>query len=404
MTASTTPMPSCATSPVASALCPSSCARAELLRLQGRPDDARSLVEPALRDVPGQPHLTLAFAAACLAQRRFLDPIHPIHAALRQPDLDPHIRMLLLFQLGQCLDGAGRFDDAFNAFRQANALKGASFDPAAHAAAVDRVIRHWSRHDIARAPRSPVSTGLPVFVVGMPRSGTSLVEQILAAHPAVHGCGELPFLERDIRALARSTGLASPYAESPRLFTPHALARIARDYLRHLTRRARTARRATDKLPLNVMHLGPIALLFPNARVIHCLRDPLDTCFSCYAHDFGGHLPFTYNLAHLGAFYRDYARLARHWRHVLDLPIFELRYEQLVAEPERCTRDLLRFLDLPSDDACLQFHHSGRTVRTASMNQARQGIYRHSVGRARRYRHHLAPLIDALGLVQPDRS
>jgi hypothetical protein len=153
--------------------------------------------------------------------------------------------------------------------------------------------------------------------------------------------------------------------------------------------------RITDKMLLNFLHLGLIALLFPQARVIHCRRDPLDTCVSCFFQNFRG-LTFTLDLADLGNYYRDYERLMDHWRRALPLPMFKVVYEDLVASPEDVSRRLIDFCGLPWDERCLRSHESSRPVRTVSKLQVRQPIYSSSVGRWRRYESHLGPLREAL--------
>jgi hypothetical protein len=172
---------------------------------------------------------------------------------------------------------------------------------------------------------------------------------------------------------------------------------LAEEYLRQLRQRCGAADRVVDKMPLNYQHLGVIAALFPRARVVHCRRDPIDTCVSCYFQDFTHPLPFGPNLTHLGHHYREYERLMAHYTAVLPLLLFELRYEELTANQEAVSRRLLDFCGLDWDDRCLRFHETVRVVNTSNALQVRQPLYRSSVGRWKRYEAHLAPLLEALG-------
>jgi hypothetical protein len=230
----------------------------------------------------------------------------------------------------------------------------------------------------------------------MPRSGSTLVEQIVASHPNVFGAGELPHFHRTAVELPAIQNTTTSYPECAALMNDSTVARLADEYLTHLDALSPHADRVTDKMPENFQHLGLISLLFPHARVIHCQRDPLDTCLSCYFLDFTGWLPFTYDLTKLGQYYQQYLRLMAHWRTALPTPVLEVRYEDLVADKEAVSRRMIAFCGLDWDDACLAFHETDRPILTASHWQARQSIYKSSVGRWRRYEQHLGSLKQAL--------
>ena len=239
-------------------------------------------------------------------------------------------------------------------------------------------------------------TDLPVFIIGMPRSGTSLVEQILSCHPQVHAAGEL----RNLMHLGNDLGLGfqKPGPEVCDSSLDRArLTAASVSYLQSLRALAGDATRVTDKMPYNFERLGLIALLFPKARVIHCHRHPLDSCLSCYFLNFYRGNFQTCDLRHMGLYYRQYQRLMEHWRDVLDLAMLEVSYEAHVEDPEKTCREILAFLDLDWDPACLQFHKSERYVRTASRDQVNKPIYRTSVGRWKNYETHIGPLKEALG-------
>jgi hypothetical protein len=235
-------------------------------------------------------------------------------------------------------------------------------------------------------------SNLPIFIVGMPRSGTTLIEQILASHPQVIGAGEL-------NALRNAAERLGPLPEAFAGLTPQAATQVGRDYLAHVTPLARGRAHVVDKMPGNFLHAGLIAAALPGARIIHSRRDAVDTCLSCYSKLFSGEQPFAYDFGELGRFHRGYEALMAHWRTLLPPECFiEIDYEEVVDDLEGQARRLIAFLGLPWDEACLNFHQSRRVVRTASMNQVRQPIYRGSKGRWRQYAGHLQPLLAALGI------
>ena len=277
------------------------------------------------------------------------------------------------------------------------------YDLHAEEALLDDIARHFGAERIRQAAGCGETTEAPVFIVGMPRAGTSLVEQILATHPAVDARGELPDLGRQLEAAAQAAGLE--LGDWLREASPAALAAVGRAYRESVIDAGDGARRVTDKMPDNFRFAGVIAAGLPHARVVHVRRDPADTCLACFRQLFGGRLDFTYDLVELGRYYRAYARLMDHWRQVLPAGrMLELQYETLVAEPEREIRRLLEFCGLEWEPACLEFHRTERAVQTASSEQVRQPLYASSIGRWRRYREHLGPLLEALGPLAPTDS
>jgi hypothetical protein len=231
----------------------------------------------------------------------------------------------------------------------------------------------------------------PIFIVGMPRSGTTLIEQILASHPKVFGAGEL----REMANLAGHIGAAFPEA-MPGL-SGEELRRIGEQYVRSVTRLAPSAERITDKMPGNFSLAGLIHLALPNARIIHACRDARDTAFSCFSLLFSGTLEFTYDLAELGRYYRAYLKLMGHWREVLPEGIMlEVQYEDVVGDLENQARRIIAHCGLEWDDACLSFYKTERSVRTASATQVRQPIYQSSIGRWRLHEEELGPLLREL--------
>ena len=230
----------------------------------------------------------------------------------------------------------------------------------------------------------------------MPRSGTTLVEQILASHPAVAGGGELATL-MTIASQFNAAGQGGlPYPEGVRAIRVDQAEQMAQRYLDHLDRISKSALRVTDKQPFNFTHLGLAQLLFPAATFIHCQRDPMDTCLSCYFVSFADSFGFASDLGTLGRYYRQYSRLMAHWEDVLPRPVLTVEYEALVTNLESVARGLVAHCGLSWDDRCLRFYETERSVRTPSRWQVRQPIYADSIGRWRRYERHLGPLMAAL--------
>lgn len=260
---------------------------------------------------------------------------------------------------------------------------------------------------ISRLAGSGHMSDAPIFIVGMMRSGTSLMEQILASHPAVYGAGELMdfgSVLNEVMILAGQTelqpdqavGAVDPLAA---LLDPARLQAWGAQYLERVSRRAGagTVRRFTDKMPLNFMMTGLIHLVFPNAKIIHMKRDPLDTCWSCYTQLFAAAHPFTFDLAEMGRYYRAYENLMAHWRSVLPRDVMlEVSYEELVDNQEQVSRQVLTYCGLEWSEACLQFHKTERSVRTASQYQVKQPMNKRSVLRSRKYEPMLGELIAAL--------
>jgi hypothetical protein len=316
-----------------------------------------------------------------------------VEKQLQAPNQSAQDRARLHFTAAELLDAMGRYEDAFPHARRGNELARPAYDPAAHEHTFDAFINFFTRKQLGSLAHARDRCERPIFIVGMPRSGTSLVEQILASHPSVHGGGELETMTHVWEATLQA--LSAPPAHYPacldRLTVDQADA-LGQMYLQALLGLNPTAARITDKLPLNFLHLGLISLLLPGAKVIDCRRDPRDTCLSCYMTMFEVGNDFKYDLNHTAHFYCQYQRLMSHWQEALDLPILEVSYEEIVTEPEGQTRRMLAFLGLPWDEGCLRFHENPRPVTTSSMQQVRRPLYQSSIGRWRHYARLVAEL------------
>lgn len=308
----------------------------------------------------------------------------------------------LHFALGKCYDDTKQYDLAFSHYLEGCRLKRKRlhYDPTDNDKACENIRAFFSRETIDRLRGEACQSNLPIFVLGMPRSGTTLTEQIIASHPLVHGAGELP----DLLDLANHPrpGNSAGYPLSLQDITKPELKALGEKYVAGLKARNPDAQRITDKMPANFNCVGLIHLMLPNAKIVHVRRNPVDTCLSAFSRLFNKSQHQSYDLAEIGRYCRNYALLMDHWRAVLPAGAFyEVQYEELVADHENQGRALLAYCGLEWDAACLDFHKTERNIRTASVTQVRQPIYNTSVARWRKYEAHLGPLLAALGDLVP---
>jgi tetratricopeptide (TPR) repeat protein len=319
----------------------------------------------------------------------------------RDPSLSKNERIGAYFALGKALDTAGEPERAFDYLARGNALKRSvvDYDAGEELSSLARTSAFVGPEFMRERSGWGDPSDLPVFIVGMPRSGTTLIEQILASHPSVYAAGELPHFQ-DIARVALA-------GDSERAIDVAAMASATREQIRDIgaryvtavARMAPQAVRVTDKMPANATYVGLMHLALPRARIIRARRDPVDTCLSCFQILFAEGQSFTYDLGELGRYYRAYEALLDHWERVLPPgTILDVRYEDVVADIEAAARRIVDFCCLDWNDACLRFHETQRPVQTASVVQVRKPIYRGSVGKWRRYAHRLKPLLDALGV------
>lgn len=357
--------------------------------IEGRFEEAERLSRQAL---DADPKCTDAWAR--LADLRRMTPADKdwLEVAERMiaEGLAPLEEATLRFAMGKCLDDLRDFSKAFKVYKTGNELYkrvARPYDRGASTRFADEMAALYTRACLENRGANACASAKPVFVVGMMRSGTSLMEQIIASHADVTGAGELdfwnslvhrekPFLKRE----APDAGFSRELAES---------------YLRLLDRHSRRALRVVDKAPLNSDYLGLIHLVFPNARFIYMRRDPIDTCLSCYFQEFASVLPFTLDLSDLAHYYREHHRLMMHWREVLPpRTLLEVPYEELIADQEAWSRKVIEFIGLPWDPRCLEFHKTDRPVVTASNWQVRQRVYSSSIGRWKNYEKYIGPLLE----------
>lgn len=290
------------------------------------------------------------------------------------------------FALGKCYDDLGDYEKAFWHYTKGHdmACDKDSFDPVQHRDEVSGLMATFDREFFSQRATFGSSSKLPIFIVGMPRSGTTLVEQIVSSHPEVWGAGELSFWSELRQGMPVNSVMQIEQQEA---------SSMADAYVAHLRSVAPTVRHVTDKMPNNFFHLGLIRLCFPNARIIHCKRNPLDTCLSIYTQKFVTPHSYAHKLENLALYYEQYERLMQHWEKALPGQMFEVQYEDMVANQDAISRKLLEFCDVEWDDKCLAFERNERIVQTASNWQVRQPMYATSIARWKNYQAFLEPLM-----------
>ena len=351
---------------------------AGLLYTQGRFDEAAARFDAALRT---NPKSTKCWDGLVRCRKYTIADdaiLERMDAVLQRRDLADPERTTIHFAMGKVQDDRGNYAQAMEQFEQGNRLraKGLTFDRAGLAALVDRSIELFTPDFIARKAAHSAQTSKPIFIVGMYRSGTTLVEQVLSSHPDIAAGGELTvWAPGDIEI--------NPPANT---FDPDRTHAAITKYLSVLQNIGPSAARVTDKLPTNFFRLGEIACLLPNARIIHCQRDPIDTCLSIYTTYFSSRVPYAARKDDLVFCYQQYLRIMDHWRKVLPAnALLEIQYEALIADREAETRRLIAFTGLDWDESCLQPEQNKRPISTSSAWQARQPVYTNSVQRWLRY-------------------
>jgi hypothetical protein len=318
--------------------------------------------------------------------------------AERLPAMTEVEQTQLHFALAKAYEDQRRFEQAFAHYSAGNASRRRrmDYDEPTTLHRLQRFAPAFDGQAMRRAPPRGASPDVPIFIVGMPRSGSTLVEQILASHACVFGGGELSYFADEADRLVKDEG--ADLGEIVLAMTPADFAEIGARYRKKLRALAPDAPRIADKLPSNCQYLGLIRMALPDARIIHTRRDPVDTCLSCFAQTFSAGFAYSNDLGDLGRYYRAYADLMAHWRRVLpEWSMLEVQYEDLVADFEPQARRILDYCGLDWDARCLDFHETRRPVITASAAQVRQPIYQSSSGRAKAYGPLLQPLLDALG-------
>lgn len=364
---------------------------------QGDFDEARQHFE--LAAASAEDKLSALIALARLEKITEENPVfQQLEAALSEAeDMLPQKAVAYHYAMGDCYEKLGRYEDAFSDFEQGARIKRTlvSYDPVDTDKLTNDLIETFDNSMIRRLRDHSIDSAKPIFIVGMPRSGTTLTESILDAHPNVVGAGELNDLQNLFSQFADGT---SNVPRALQTLSGDALTRRAENYVEALSLHAPDSGRIVDKMPANFQLIGLIHEIMPNARIIHIARDPLDICLLCYTRLFERSQLHSYDQQELGRYYNNYVRLMNHWHTNLpDGAFHSIRYEELVDDIETVARGIIEYCDLEWSDTCLEFHKNSRWVRTASVQQVRQPLYSSSKNKWRRYEKHLQPLIETIG-------
>lgn len=381
-----------------------------VLLIGGKKDEAIEVVEQAKADGVMSLSVAAIFGRAVLRSDRMQEAIDLLEEQLSQSEDASRPALGRAYNaLGHLYDRAGRFADAMDVFTKANELVPALYQESRIRSQVENLKSSWTAESFEGIERPPVGTPRPVFIVGMPRSGTTLTEQILDAHPFCHGAGELGLISELFRQVAPDP--ERPYQFGPGDYDLKKIAELAKIYRRETLAMADnpSVEIITDKAPMNFWYLGLIALAFPDARIIHCTREARDNCLSCFFQALNPGHSYSFDLKNCGEFYRYYRELMAHYSGLLAddrvaVQMFENEYESMVADQEGKTRAILDFVGLDFDEACLNFHESGRLALTLSNDQVRQPMYTTSTKRYERYAGHIDALLEGLGDIVAEPS
>ncbi len=376
---------------------------AEILEIRRDIAAADRLIRPIVEAGSLNPRILAVYAALSHDSGTRATAASTLEKGVADRNVDIAGQIEIHYALGKIYDRMQEYNKAFehydHAKKKTRIFDREAFqkvDPAEQA----RQMVDWTEttrdHFWSSLPRATNCDERPIFVVGMPRSGTTLAEQILSSHPAVYGAGELTDISLIANTLRKTHCADTGYPECLAAASTDMLNKMAQRYLDHLDVLSRQASRIVDKMPGNFQQLGLISLLFPKARIIHIMRDPLDTCLSIYFQKFSTTNSYAFDLGTLGTYYQAYRKLMRYWRDKLTIPLLEIQYENLASAPEEWIRRMVEFCGLEWDVRCLDFHATRRDINTPSYDQVRQPMYTKSIGRWKHYISHLDPLMEAL--------
>jgi tetratricopeptide (TPR) repeat protein len=358
----------------------------DALSSKGDMKEAEEAFLKALTLNPHSPRTLLSLAKI----RKYTSADHSdilrIHTLLNTPALIPQgSESLLYFALGKMYDDCGLYDLAFEAYRQANEIRNVHvpFDPDRLKRRTNDIIEVFSKDFLAQDFAYASKSDQPLFIVGMPRSGTTLLASVLSNHRDIESAGEIITMIESAAHLPELLGTdLVTYPQAAIFMTPAVASKVIKDYEKRLRRGINSSTPyILDKHPINFWHLGLISMMFPKARILHCTRNPFDTCLSNYFQNFNDSYEYSFDLRHIGNYYSEYTRLMAHWREALPMPMLEINYEDTVTDLERTARQMLDFLGLDWDERCLAPHTNPRTMATASMWQVRQPVYKHALER-----------------------
>jgi len=372
---------------------PTLCLLTAIYEKTGEIEKGMQLSEQLVKQFPSNPSINITYAKYALRGNNQNVAISSLIKALEIADIKLDDRLSMHMLLGKLYDSIADYNKAFLHFEQANNLKYNDYNINDFEKNISTTINYFTKEKYKAITSSTNDSTDIIFILGMPRSGTSLVEQIVSSHSKVYGGGELQYLINMVQTIDKPGG---EYPYKLENLTNADLNNYAEEFINTMHGLSPQHQKITDKLPHNFEYIGLIHKLLPNAKIINCLRNPVDTCLSCYFQHFGGYHPYAYNLSHLAQYYQQYSRLMYHWQNELEIPILDVHYENIVQDTEAEVRALLNYLKLDWEDACLEFYKQNRAINTASYTQVNRKIYTGSVNRWTNYRLHINELLDVL--------
>jgi len=370
--------------------------KARVLMRKGKFGDARKYLLHLIQSGEKDTEVALAHARVSGYFKEYEEAVSVLKDALSRESAGSGRLARIHFALGELYDKTENYDNAFHHYEQGNALKPVHFDAEKHENYISSMIEVYNPVKKSHLPKAANSSDLPIFIVGMPRSGTTLTEQILSSHNRVFGAGELPDIGNIMQQLRFAQDMRSPRPENLKSLTSQGLNSFADAYLKMLRKLSDDAFRVTDKMPNNFLYLGLIRQLFPNAAIIHCVRDSRDIALSVYFQNFLASHTYAFDLRNIAVYHNEYKRIMHHWKEVFGISMLEVRYEELIENQEAVSREIVAHAGLEWDDRCLCFHKSGRAVATSTYHQVREPVYTRSAGRWKNYEKHLKALSEVL--------
>jgi hypothetical protein len=362
----------------------------------GKWDEAMELLQPLIDSHQAGAAEGSIYGDICHRRKEYDAGIDYLKSMLANGDHTIWGLRQIHFTLGKLYDAVGNYSAAFSNYRIGNDLKYCNYAAERHADHISRVIDTFRGDYFEKYAHATSQEITPIFIVGMPRSGTTLTEQILSCHPQVAAGGELAFFHEVTKSISEKIGSRVGYPECMSQLTPGVADYYAETFVGITSSFRAHEPFVTDKLPQNFLNLGLISLLYPSARIIHVERNPVDTCLSCYFQDFAGMVNWSYKLEDLVHYYKAYRRIIKHWEKVLAVPLITIKYEHLVEDQAEESRKIVEFCGLEWDPRCLKFNKAKRFVNTASYQQVSKPIYRSSVERWRNYEEYIGPLRELL--------
>lgn len=364
----------------------------------GEVDKGNELIEKLKREYPDHPLVNIVYAQYSLRNKKQQQGISALNHIMKNENISEYDLISAKMLAGDLYDSLKDYDTAFKYYKQANDVLDQNYDSESYKDYISTLIQYFSKEKYSSLLASEDTSNELIFIVGMPRSGTSLIEQIISSHSTVFGGGELSNVQIMCNSLQEEAGLDDFYPLCLDKIDIECMNKMAKKLISSTRGSNENSLKVTDKMPHNFHHIGFIHKLLPNAKFINCVRSPADTCLSIYFKHFAGHHPYASNLHDLGVHYSEYERLMNHWMNELGIPVLTVKYENIVSDSKNEVKRILNFLGLEWEDSCMEFYRKKRVVATASYNQVNKKIYSSSIDRWKNYEQYLSELLDVPGM------